>query len=129
MKFLFDNDLPHSLATALRGLNQPVQHVRDIPELGAASPDDLNLSYCARRNFFLVTRDRAIMRTPQYRAIIKEEGIGVFFVDAGKARQLGAWEIAKLLIKAWDDIQRYASDHKPPFLALVKPNGRVLQLK
>lgn len=129
MKFLFDNDLPHGIATALRALNQPVQHVRDVPELGAAAPDDLNLSYAGRRGFALVTRDRAIKRTPQYRAIIEEERVGLFFVAAGKSRQLSGWELAKLLVKAWDDIVRFSEKNDPPFMALVQRNGRVVQYR
>lgn len=125
MKFLFDNDLPHPIARALRILGQPVQHVRDIPDLGPGSPDDLNLDYAGRRGFYLVTKDKAIKRTPQFRAIITEAKIGAFFVSTGKARQLSGWETAKLLIKAWDDIVRYANQHDAPFLMLVQRNGRV----
>jgi predicted nuclease of predicted toxin-antitoxin system len=129
VKFLFDNDLPHPIASALRMLAQPTQHVRDIPDLGANAPDDLNLSYAGRRGFFLVTRDKAIKRTPQYRLIINEEKVGIFFVAAGKARQLTAWELAKLIVKAWDEIMRFADQNSPPFMALVQQNGRVVQFK
>ena len=77
MKFLFDNNLPHPIASALRILQKSVQHVRDIPELGAAAPDELILSYAGQRGFVLVTRNRGIHRTPQYRAIIKEARIKI----------------------------------------------------
>lgn len=127
MKFLFDNDLPHPIASALRILQQPAQHVRDVPDLGAGASDDLNLSYAGRRGFFLVTRDKAIKRTPQYRSIIAAEKVGVFFVAAGKARQLSGWELAKLTIKAWDDMQAFGARNKPPFAALVRKNGRVVR--
>jgi hypothetical protein len=72
-----------------------------------------------------VTKDKAIKRTPQYRAIIAEARIGAFFISTGKARQLTGWETAKLLIKAWDDMLRYSQSHDPPFPALVQRSGRV----
>jgi predicted nuclease of predicted toxin-antitoxin system len=129
VKFLFDNDLPHPIASALRVLHKPVQHVRDISDLGASAPDDLNLNYAGKRGFILVTRDKAIRRTPQYRAIIAKERVGVVLVTAGKAKQLDGWGLAKLIIKAWDDIEKHVAASRPPFFALVQPNGRVISLQ
>lgn len=73
MKFLFDNNLPHPIASALRILQKSVQHVRDIPELGAAAPDDLILSYAGQRGFVLVTRDRGTTHRSIARSSKKRE--------------------------------------------------------
>jgi len=129
VKFLFDNDLPHPIASALRILQKPVQHVRDISDLGASSPDDLNLNYAGRRGFILVTRDKAIRRTPHYRAIISKERVGVVLISAGKAKQLDGWGLAKLIIRAWDDIESHTATRRAPFFALVQANGRVISLE
>ncbi|MEX2571962.1 MAG: DUF5615 family PIN-like protein [Gemmatimonadota bacterium] len=129
MKFLFDNNLPHPIASALRILHQPTLHVRDVPDLGASAPDELILAYAGRHGYHIVTRDHAIKRTPQYRAIIVDQKIGIFFVSSGRARHLTGWELAKLIIKAWDGVQRYAAGHQVPFLALIRKNGRVSSMK
>lgn len=125
MKFLFDNNMSHPLARALRLLSKPVAHVRDIEGLGAGAPDDLILNYAAGRGYFLVTKDREILRTPQFRAIITEEGVGLFLLKQGKAKRLRAWDEAKWVIKAWDAIEGYAMKTAMPFVAEIKRNGRV----
>jgi predicted nuclease of predicted toxin-antitoxin system len=129
VKFLFDNDLPHPIASALRILQKPVQHVRDISDLGAGSPDDLILDYAGSRGFVLVTRDKAIRRTPQYRTIIAKHRVGVVLISAGKAKQLDAWNLAKLVIRAWDNIESHTAARRAPFFALVQLNGRVVSLE
>ena len=128
MNFLFDNNLPAPLAEALRLLSKPVTHVRDISDLGPAAPDDLILDYAVKWNYVVVTRDRAMRRTPHFQALIKTKSLGVIFVRTGGARQLSGWQIAKLLVKAWDDIETFADGRQRPFLALVQANGRVLKL-
>ena len=128
MNFLFDNNLPAPLAEALRLLSKPVAHVRESSELGTAAPDALILDYAVRWDYLVVTRDRAMRRTPHFQALLRSKQLGVFFVNTGAARQLVAWEIAKLVVRAWDDIERFAGGHARPFLALVQRNGRVTKV-
>ncbi|MFN2397369.1 MAG: DUF5615 family PIN-like protein [Gemmatimonadaceae bacterium] len=97
MNFLFDNNLPPPLSDALRLLSKPVAHVRDINELGPAAPDDLILDYSVRWNYVLVTRDHRMRRAPQFQALLRAKKIAAFFVSTGSARQMHAWEIAKLI--------------------------------
>lgn len=128
MNYLFDNNLPAPLADALRLLSKPVVHVRNIRELGAAAPDDLILEYAVRWNYALMTSDNAMRRSPHFQALLRSKGLAVFFVNSGTARQLNGWQIAQLIVKAWDDIERFAQNHSLPFLALVKRNGRVIRV-
>lgn len=125
MTFLFDNNLAPALANALRLLGKSVAHVREIQELGGAAPDDLILDHAAQWGYVLITTDRAMRRTPHFQALVRTRQIGVVFLNTGGARQIGAWGIAKLVVKAWDDIERYAASHAKPFMALVQKNGRV----
>ena len=128
MNFLFDNNLPAPLADALRLLSKSVAHVRNIKELGPAAPDDLILDHALRWDYFVVTSDRAMRRSRHFQALLRERGLGVFFVNTGTARQLNSWQIAQLVIKAWDEMERFAERHGRPFLALVQRNGRVITL-
>lgn len=127
MNYLFDNNLPAPLADALRLLSKPVAHVREITELGPAAPDDLILDYAAKWDYAIITRDRAMRRAPHFQALLRAKRIGVFFVRTGNAKQLTAWEIAKLVVRAWDEIERFATRHPLPFLALVQRNARVIR--
>jgi hypothetical protein len=128
VNFLFDNNLPAPLADALRLLNKPVVHVRGISELGAAAPDDLILDYAAAWDYTVVTRDRAMRKSPHFQALLRARKLGVVFVSTGNARQLNAWQIAQLIVRAWDDIEQFTSMHPRPFLALVQGNARVSKL-
>ncbi len=128
MNFLFDNNLPAPLADALRLWNKPVVHVRGISELGAAAPDDLILDYAAAWSYTVVTRDRAMRKSPHFQALLNARKLGVVFVNTGNARQLNAWQIAQLIVKAWDDIEQFTATRPRPFLALVQSNGRVIKL-
>lgn len=128
MNFLFDNNLPQPLADALRLLSKPVVHVRNISGLGAAAPDDLILDYAVRWNYIVVTRDRAMRRSPHFQALFRSKGLGVVFVSTGTSRQLNAWQIAQLIVRAWDDIEAFCRTHTTPFLAVVQRNARVVRI-
>ena len=67
-------------------------------------------------------------KSPHFQALLRARKLGVIFVNTGNARQLNAWQIAQLIVKAWDDIEQFASAHSRPFLALVQRNGRVSKL-
>lgn len=128
MNFLFDNNLPAPLADALRLLSKPVVHVRGISELGAAAPDDLILQYAATWDYTVVTCDRAMRKSPHFQALLRARKLGVIFVSTGNARQLSAWQIAQLIVRAWDGIEQFATSHSRPFLGLVQRNGRIIKL-
>jgi predicted nuclease of predicted toxin-antitoxin system len=125
VNFLFDNNLPPDLAKALRLLQKRTAHVREIEDLGASAPDDLILDYAARWDYSIVSRDRAMTRTPHYRALVNAKSARVYLMHTGSARHLNAWQIAQMTVRAWDNIERYAVENAPPFLTLVQQNGRV----
>ncbi len=128
MTFLFDNNLPEPLAGALRLLGKPVVHVRNIKELGHGAPDELILEHAAEWDYVVVTRDRAMRKSPHFQALLRARRIAVVFVNTGGARQLNAWQIAQLIVKAWDDIEAISATHSRPLLALVQANGRVVRI-
>jgi predicted nuclease of predicted toxin-antitoxin system len=128
VNFLFDNNLPAPLAEALRLLSKRVTHVRDLSELGPGATDDLILDYSVQWGYVVITRDTAIRRQPHFQALLKAKKVAVVFVRTGSARQMDAWQIAKLIVKAWDDIERFAGTHSRPFIALLQQNGRVARV-
>lgn len=128
MNFLFDNNLPAPLAEALRLLSKRVTHVRDLSELGPGATDDLILDYSVRWDYVVITRDTAMRRQPHFQALLKAKKVAVVFVRTGAARQMNAWQIAQLIVRAWDEIERFATAHPRPFIALVQQNGRVVKV-
>ncbi|CAN5898331.1 hypothetical protein BH24GEM1_BH24GEM1_02510 [soil metagenome] len=127
MRFLFDANMPPPLALALRTLSKSVVHVRDIPELGPKAPDPLIMAYSAENGYLVLSRDLAQSDESWFKPTLLQKRAGYFLVRASRRRgvELQAWELVKLMVKAWEDIERHARENPVPFLALVKANGRV----
>jgi hypothetical protein len=127
VKFLFDANMPPPLAAALRTLSKPVVHVREVPELGRAAPDDLIMRYAAANGYLVISRDLAQAEESWFKPTLLRVKAGYFLIRASKRRGVEPqfWELCKLVVKAWEDIERYGSEKSVPLLALVKANGRV----
>jgi hypothetical protein len=77
---------------------------------------------------FLFDHAIALCESRRIQALLRSRKLGVVFVNTGSARQFNAWQIAQLIVKAWDDIEQFAATHSRPFLALVQGNGRVIKI-
>ena len=128
MKFLFDANMPPSLAEALRLLGKEVLHVGDIEGLGRGAPDQLIVNFAGENGYYVVSRDFKMAKEPWFFPDVKRLGAGVFFVaDGTKKSGLSLWGLSKLIMKSLDEMVAHAQVHKPPFVAQVKPNGRVVK--
>jgi hypothetical protein len=127
VKFLFDNHIPLGLSAAMRAFQKSVAHVRDIQALGPKAPDPLIMQYGGENGYFVVTRDLAQAEEPWFKPTILQTKAGYFFLRASKRKGVepNGWDLCKLMVKAWDDMERYAAEHSVPFMALIQPNGRV----
>jgi len=124
--FLFDNNVSRALAQALRILGKSVNHIADIQELGHGADDRAILEYAGPRSEFVVTRDFAQRKVPQFKADVIQLKAGVFMLYTGSARQLRAWEIAKMVVRAWDNMELFARTNSVPFVVLIRQNGTVV---
>jgi len=127
--FLFDNNMPRALAQALRILGKGVTHVAEIQQLGHGAQDRLILEYAGPQADLVVTRDIGMRKMPRFRADLIRLRVGVFMFRMGRARQPLAWEIARIVINAWDNMEAFAHTNHVPFVALVQRNGRVVMYK
>lgn len=117
MKFFFDENLGKEITLGLRGFGVETLHLTEMFPSGTADEDWL--PYVAENGYFLITRDKMIRRRPQQLAIIKEKGIGTFFL-AGKT--MGRWDFIRQIIRAWYKILEAAKDN-PPFAYQVNRSG------
>ena len=127
MNWLFDNNLSPDIAQALRVVGKNVAHVKDIQELGGGALDQQIIQYAAPRDICVVTVDHAMRRASWFVHDVRTLKAGVFLVNIGKARQLRAWPIVKLMFKAWDNMEEFRGKNAFPFVALVKHNGTVVK--
>ena len=123
MNFLFDENLPQALARALRELGAPVRHVVDVEALGRGATDAEIIPYAARWDFRLVSRDKAMMKASQLKAVVHAEGVGLYLFHLGKARQPARWDLIQNVIKHWPSIVEHARTTDPPYVVCIRRSG------
>ena len=129
MNFLFDNNMSHPLARALRLLSQPVTHVRDILGAGRGCP---GRSYPQPRGQPGLLRRHEGPSHPTdtgFSSNHHRRGRWRVLPSRGRARQLAGLDEAKLVIKAWDNVLRFAERNAPPFTASIQKNGQVKAIR
>lgn len=119
MRFLFDEDTSPRLARALTILGESVQHVQSHPELGKGTPDDVVFRVAADRGYRLISRDRGQRKRPHELALIKELGLGAYYLHLGKKESPPLWEEVKLVVKRWEEIKIHAENNPTPYTAGV----------
>lgn len=123
MNFLFDENLPPGLARALHELGEPVRHVVDVPELGKGATDAEIVPFAAAWDYRLVSRDKAMLKPSQLKAVIHAHGVGMYLFRLGKARQAPKWELIQSVIKYWPAIVDHAGDNQPPYVVQIRRTG------
>jgi hypothetical protein len=122
LTFLFDENMPHRLATAMRTLmGERTTHVYDhFGRCGVRDPEMLRLA--GEKGWFLVSRDRRILRRASERAVIEEFGMGAFFL---KDSLDDFCSIVRAMIHNWPEIKRLADARDRPFVFLIRERGVV----
>lgn len=120
--FFFDENMPRRVANALaEQLGESVTHLYDHfgPE-GILDPEVLR--FVGERGWFLVSRDRKILRRPHERCVIEEMGIGAFFL---KDTLNDFCSIVRAIMHNWPEMKRYARTRERPFALLLRERGVV----
>lgn len=123
MNFLFDENLPAGLARALHELGEPVRHVLDVPELGKGATDAEIVPFAATWDYRLVSRDKAMLKPSQLKAVIHAQGVGMYLFRLGKARQPAKWELVQNVMKHWPAIVGHARENQPPYVGQLRRRG------
>lgn len=84
------------------------------------TPDPVVLRHAGERGWQFVSSDRRILRKPHERAVIKELGIGSFFLSEGVS---GFCTIVRTTIRNWPEMKRIATTDRKPFLYLVRQSS------
>ena len=112
MKYLFDNNLPASYASALNALdkNNEIKHLKEIFEQDTPDIEWMN-KLAKEKNWVIITIDNGIRKNAYERKAWKESKLMVFFL-AGRWTNFVYWDKAYRLIKVWPNIikQRYMTN-------------------
>jgi PIN like domain len=120
--FFFDENMPRRVADALREqLGESVTHLyHHFGAEGILDPEVLR--FVGERGWFLVSRDRKILRRPHERRVIEEMGIGAFFL---KDTLNDFCSIVRAIMHNWPEMKRYARTRERPFALLLRERGVV----
>lgn len=120
--FFFDENMPRRLAEALSDdFGESATHLyHHFGRDGILDPTVLR--FVGERGWFLITRDRKILRRTHERAVIQELGIGVFFLNDSLN---DFCSITRAVIHNWPEIKRLARKRERPFAYLVRERGVV----
>lgn len=123
MIVVLDENLPPSLARALRELGQPVRHALEVVERG--TPDDQLVRAVAELGGCLFSRDARMLQNAATVAALRQHGIHlVVFSDA----QLSAFELARLLLWTWREAHRQIGAGGGQFFEITA-RGQVRELR
>jgi predicted nuclease of predicted toxin-antitoxin system len=127
LTLLFDENIPQSLAEALRALNHDVKHIYD-PDVNMRSAGDPDIfRRVGIEGWGLVTRDKKIRKRPHERAAYLSSGIGVF-IFTGSAEHTLEEQMVQIL-KVIGEIEDHATRVKPPYIFGISDKGKMERLE
>lgn len=133
MQIYLDENLSEYVAQGLQLLSQ--SHFKDIQVLSTKQDKDLGpgvkdpelIPIVAKKHGVLITKDIR-MRTPLLFSLCQQYKLGIFFLKMPSGKE-AHWDIVRLLIENWEDIVKHTRKEQRPFAFVVKPRGKMEQLK
>lgn len=127
MIFIFDENLPRSITTALSifqnrlnksfNTNHKVEHITNLFKSGTKDPDFIPKF---PSNGILITLDIGQQRKWQEKILIDKENVNVIYYRSKK--NLNYWKLVLLFINSWQDVLEKAESLPSPFLVRFKPD-------
>jgi len=133
MRIYLDENLSEYVAQGLQLLSK--SHYKDIEVLSTKQDVDLGpgvkdpdlIPIVAKKHGVLITKDIR-MRTTLLFALCQQYKLGIFFLKMPSGKE-AHWDIVRVLIENWDEIVKHTLKERRPFAFVVKPRGKMGQLK
>ena len=122
MKFIFDENLPPTLARGLAAFGEPTEHSTD--HFPAGTKDEILLEFIGTNQYIFITRDTRIRFNPQEVAAIRRHNVGAFILQG---KSLAAWDIVRQLVRNWHRILELSNKERKPFIYLIPRTGTKIQ--
>jgi len=124
----FDENMPPMIAHALRELGKNAVTIHDHPEgLRPGMPDAEWMPIVGKKGWAILTKDSRILKNPLETDLFIEHKLLGFFVKDAKKHHLTGWELAKLIINRFDDIENTARSLAPPMAFEIAHNAKRMQ--
>jgi len=123
-----DENMPPMIAHALQALAKPAITIYDEPDgLAPGMADEDWMPIVGKKGWAVLTKDSTILRNRlQTNLFIQHRLLGLFIKDA-KKHHLTGWDLAKLVINRFDDIEDTARTMQPPMAIEIAHNARKLK--
>lgn len=128
MKFHFDENIPDRVISALSYLCIDHEIISTKIEFGQGTADEDFLPKIGKIGGILITQDFNMNRIKHQRELLISEKIGVFFIRPPKKSNFSFLDLARLVLKHWEDIEKIVSKRRPPFAYTITPVGKMKSL-
>lgn len=123
MKIYIDENMPHQLAKALNTLQQVLNkkertqlEVLSIKEVfGVGAKDEKWIPIAGKQKAIVITQDYHIQTTRHQRDLCEQYNLGMLYIKPPSKNGFAFWDMAKLLVKRWDEVRKIIKKDKPPF--------------
>jgi PIN like domain len=123
-------DLVYLLDADLLGVAKPLALIRSdviypgharCPTITPDTKDRIWLPEAGRRRLVVIQRDKRIRSRPGERQALLDHGLRTFCLT--RAGHMSKWEILRLLVISWPDIERIARELEGPYIYSVTGQG------
>jgi len=122
MKLYFDRSIGKAVPLALRAVGVDVAFDAErYPQAPGVAPtaDDVWIEDASRRGEVIVYKDKRIRYRPEERAAFVRAGARMFLLGGNLSR----FEMLRILMIAWLEMERLAGASPPPFIYRVGAGG------
>jgi len=124
MKLYFDRSIGKAVPLALRAVGVDVAFDAErYPQAPGVAPtaDDVWIEDASRRGEVIVYKDKRIRYRPEERAAFVRAGARMFLLGGNLSR----FEMLRLLLVAWPEMERLAETEAPPFIFRTGSRGEL----
>jgi len=124
----FDENMPPMIARALQALGKPAVTIYDNPEgIRRGMTDTEWMPIVGRKGWAVLTKDSRILRNQLETDLFIGHKLLGFFIKDTKKHHLTGWDLAKLVISRFDDIEDAARTMQPPMAFEIAHNAKRMQ--
>ena len=131
MDIYLDENLSEYVAEAMNFLNKgyftDVQVYSTKTKIGRGVSDENIIERLGDSDSILITRDLSIQKTRLQFELCSKYDLGMFFLALPK-NENKHWEIVKLLINHWEEINIKIQNEKKPFAYRITKRGKMEKL-
>ncbi len=124
MKYMMDENTPPQIARGFKEFEKEVYNVKNVFGEGLS---DVDLAIRLKNDeWIFITRNYKIRKNKHEIKAFKDNKVSIFFMDV--TTQLDMWQMIKLLVKNWEEIEKISESANFSFGYRITWRGKPEQL-